>query len=155
MFSRKSIPQSDLILNIIYTYAAQAHPNMLFHLSSLTKFSAGWLIDRLTSQCLQTSVTQSCMAKATGLISSLFNVVLPQGMSFHQSQQLHRLHHGSSKFYLCSPLCSICFLACDDLWYAHYGLSVELGWVQCWQGCFLRYLLGILLKVFEIAGNEE
>jgi len=49
----------------------------------------------------------SIMAKATGLISSLFNVALSGDLSFRQPQQLQCLHHGSTEAYLCSPLSSI------------------------------------------------
>ena len=47
------------------------------------------------------------MAKATGLISSLFNVASSGDMPFHQLQQLQCLYHGSTEAYLCSPLSSI------------------------------------------------
>ena len=50
------------------------------------------------------------MAKATGLISSLFNVALSRDMPFSQLQQLQCLHHGFTEAYLyCSPLSSIAF----------------------------------------------
>ena len=47
------------------------------------------------------------MAKATGLISSLFNIASSGDVPFCQLQQLQCLHHGSSESYLCSPLSSI------------------------------------------------
>jgi len=46
------------------------------------------------------------MAKATGLISSLFNVASSGDMPFHQPQQL-QCFHGFTEAYLCSPLSSI------------------------------------------------
>ena len=45
----------------------------------------------------------SIMAIATGLISSLSNVVSSRDMSFHQLKQIQCLHHGYTKAYLCSP----------------------------------------------------
>ena len=47
------------------------------------------------------------MPKATGLISSLFNVALFQDVPFHQLQLLQYLHPGSTKAYVCSSLFSI------------------------------------------------
>jgi len=47
------------------------------------------------------------MAKATGLISLLFNIALSGDVPFHQPQWLQCLHHGSTETYLCSPLSSI------------------------------------------------
>jgi len=49
----------------------------------------------------------SIMAKATGLISSLFNIASFEDVPFFQPQQLHYLHYGSSEAYLCPPLSSI------------------------------------------------
>ena len=43
------------------------------------------------------------------LIFALFDVTLSRDMPFRQLQQLQRLHYGSTKAYLCSPLCSIPF----------------------------------------------
>ena len=45
------------------------------------------------------------IAIAKGLISLLFNVALSGHVPFCQPQQLHHLHHGSTKAYLCS-LCA-------------------------------------------------
>jgi len=47
------------------------------------------------------------MPKATGLISSLFNVALSQDGPFHQLQLLQYLHPDSTKAYVCSSLFSI------------------------------------------------
>jgi len=49
------------------------------------------------------------LAKATGLISSLLNVALYINASLLKPEQLQSLHQGSTKAYLCSPLCSISF----------------------------------------------
>ena len=55
------------------------------------------------------------MAKATGLISSLFNVASSQDMIFRQLQQLQWFHRGSTKAYHCSPLFSISYHVGNDL----------------------------------------
>jgi len=44
------------------------------------------------------------MAKATGLISSLFNVTPSGDVPFCQLQQLQCLHRGSTEAYVCSTL---------------------------------------------------
>jgi len=51
----------------------------------------------------------SIMAKATGLISSLFNIPSSGAATFHPPQQLQCLHHGSTEAYLCFALSSIPF----------------------------------------------
>ena len=53
--------------------------------------------------------SNSIMAIATGLISSLFNVALFGDVPICQPQQLQCLYHGSTKAYSCSLLCSIPF----------------------------------------------
>jgi len=49
------------------------------------------------------------MNKATGLISSLFDIASSGDVPFRQPQQLQCLHHGATEAYLCSPLSSIPF----------------------------------------------
>jgi len=80
----------------------------------------------------------SILAKATGLISSLFNIALSQGMSFCQLQQLQCLHHGFAKGYvlLCAPFLS-------PLLYG-WRFAVCALWLQCetWMSA------GALLALF-------
>jgi len=52
---------------------------------------------------------KSITTMAMVLIFVLYNVASSQDVPFHQPQQLQRLHHGSTKAHLCSPLCSIPF----------------------------------------------
>ena len=89
----------------------------------------------------------SIMAKATGLISSLFNITLSQDMPFRQLQLPQCLYHGSIKAYLCSLLSVLHYHVGDDLWYVRYGSSVRLGKVQSWQEHF--HCLECYLKCFK------
>jgi len=80
-------------------------------------------------------------AIATVLISSLFNVASSRDVPFCQLQQLHCLHHGSTK---ALPLFSfvlhsfLLFRVGDNLRYARYGFGMRLV-VQV--GEFLHYSL--------------
>ena len=44
------------------------------------------------------------MDKATGLISSLFDVTLPQDVPFHQPQYVQCIHHGLPFALFCVPV---------------------------------------------------
>ena len=90
----------------------------------------------------------SIMAKATGLISSLFNVASSQNVPFYRpQQQLQCLHHGSTKVNLCSPL-SLHYRVGDDLQYAHYGFSASLRYISA-------ELAGALLTLFKFFANKK
>jgi len=75
----------------------------------------------------------SILAKAGGLISSLFNVASSRDMLFCQLQQLQCLHHGSTESL---PLFSSeihSFIHCqvgDNLRYVHYGFGARIRKVQ-------------------------
>ena len=62
----------------------------------------------------------SIMAKAAGLISSLFNVASFGHMPF--CQQFQCLHHGSTNAYLCTPL----FYS-----FIRYHVDKDLQYMQC------------------------
>ena len=110
-----------------------------FLFNSIFYLLTGWLTDFLTYWLMPSEKHNSILAKATGLISSLFNVALSQGMSFCQLQQFRCLHHGSAKGYLCSPLCSIPFSTIYGWRFAVCAL-----WLQCetWMSA------GALLALF-------
>ena len=90
------------------------------------------------------------MAIATGLISSLFNAASSQDVPFHQLQQLQCLDHGSTKAYLCSPLCSIPFSSTVYVTITQIMASVQdLGKYNASRGASYS-LLGLLPKVFKV-----
>ena len=71
-----------------------------------------------------TSFSNKCnliMARATSLISSLFNVASFSDVPFCQLQQLQCLYHVSTKAYLFSPLCTIG----DNVQHECVGLSAR------------------------------
>jgi len=66
----------------------------------------------------------SIMAKATGLISSLFNVASSGDVPFHQPQQF------ASRSLLLFSFELYSFIHCrigDDLQFVHYGFGARLG----------------------------
>ena len=69
-------------------------------------------------------------------------------------QPLKRLHHDSTKAYLCSPLCPISIShhhVGDDLWHTHHGLHRE-DLVTALLAEPKNYsLLGMLNSMFEIS----
>ena len=94
----------------------------------------------------------SIMAIATGLISSLFNVVSSRDVPFCQLQLLQCLHHtcSSTETYIVT-LFSISFSTA-----AWQFAKCALWLQQCSQVCFLHYSLNTIWpKVVEVAGNNH
>ena len=102
-------PKTSLIFTLWHlgrhTQAQKCHICRYKFLKCLFNKIFYWLTDWLMPSDKRNSV----VVKATGSISSLFNVASSRYVPFRQPQKLQSLYHGSTETYLCSPLSSIPF----------------------------------------------
>ena len=105
----------------------------------------------------------STMERAMGLISSLLDITLSQGVPFRQLQQLQSKHHGATFAYLCTPVLFADNARCQFL-IAQIGLPLDLSclspcvfWKVTWihfREVFLHCYLSKMCIEWSISTNE-
>ena len=115
-----------------------------------TEFSTDWLTDWLINWPTNASIQAYLdMAKATDLISSLFNVASSRDMPFYQLQQLQCLHHCSTEAHLWAP----CLYPLPRRWQSHIMASVS-DWGKCRTSSGASYVT-LCLECEKLKANES